>query len=137
MAERPFTQSDLDILAQWDTPTICNGLEITSPERRAFGYTVTDAVTTAPRTPTRGQARLLAFTAGAVPHHGHLHDHHVHRRRARLLGRRARLRTVGVGGRLRSGGRVSRPRVAVLASRGSPRAPSCRGVWGAAPPHNY
>ena len=25
-------------LAQWDTPTICNGLEITSPERRAFGY---------------------------------------------------------------------------------------------------
>ena len=28
MAERPFTQADLDVLAQWDTPTICNGLEI-------------------------------------------------------------------------------------------------------------
>ena len=40
MAERPFTQADLDILAQWDTPTICNGLEITSPERRAYCYTV-------------------------------------------------------------------------------------------------
>ena len=34
--------------------------------RHAFGYTVTDAVTTAPRTLTRGQARLLAFTAGAT-----------------------------------------------------------------------
>ena len=28
MAERPFTQADLDVLAKWDTPTICNGLEI-------------------------------------------------------------------------------------------------------------
>ena len=36
MAERPFTQADLDVLAQWDTPTICNGLEITNPERRAL-----------------------------------------------------------------------------------------------------
>ena len=35
MADRPFTQADLDVLAQWDTPTICNGLEITNPERRA------------------------------------------------------------------------------------------------------
>ena len=33
MAERPYTKADLDVLAQWDTPTICNGLEITSPER--------------------------------------------------------------------------------------------------------
>ncbi len=40
MADRPFTQSDLDVLAQWDTPTICNGLEITNPERRRFGFTV-------------------------------------------------------------------------------------------------
>jgi hypothetical protein len=40
MADRPFNQSDLDVLAQWDTPTICNGLEITNPERRRFGFTV-------------------------------------------------------------------------------------------------
>ena len=33
MTERPFTQADLDVLAQWDTPTICNGLEIIVPER--------------------------------------------------------------------------------------------------------
>ena len=26
--------------AQWDTPTICNGLELVVPERRAIGFTV-------------------------------------------------------------------------------------------------
>ena len=49
MADRPFNQADLDVLAQWDTPTICNGLEITSPERRAFGYTVEPMVCLYPR----------------------------------------------------------------------------------------
>ncbi|MBV8913327.1 MAG: RraA family protein, partial [Acetobacteraceae bacterium] len=34
MAERPFTKEDLEILKQWDTPTICNGLEFIVPERR-------------------------------------------------------------------------------------------------------
>ncbi len=36
----PFTTADLDVLTQWDTPTICNGLEILVPERRAQGFTV-------------------------------------------------------------------------------------------------
>ena len=40
MAERPFTRADLETLTQWDTPTICNGLEIVVPERRAIGFTV-------------------------------------------------------------------------------------------------
>jgi regulator of RNase E activity RraA len=40
MADRLFTRSDLEALRQYDTPTICNGLELTSPERRSFGYTV-------------------------------------------------------------------------------------------------
>jgi regulator of RNase E activity RraA len=40
MAERPFSREDLELLKKWDTPTICNGLEITSPERRAIGFTV-------------------------------------------------------------------------------------------------
>ena len=39
MAQRPFTREDLEALRRWDTPTICNGLEITSPERRATGFT--------------------------------------------------------------------------------------------------
>jgi regulator of RNase E activity RraA len=40
MTDFPFTQADLDVLAQWDTPTICNGLELIVPERRAIGFTV-------------------------------------------------------------------------------------------------
>jgi hypothetical protein len=40
MANRPFTAADLEILKRWDTPTICNGLELVAPERRAVGFTV-------------------------------------------------------------------------------------------------
>ncbi len=40
MAEHPFSRADLEALRQWDTPTICNGLELVVPERRAVGFTV-------------------------------------------------------------------------------------------------
>ncbi|MBN9022707.1 MAG: RraA family protein, partial [Rhizobiales bacterium] len=40
MTAFPFTAADLETLRQWDTPTICNGLEIVVPERRAVGFTV-------------------------------------------------------------------------------------------------
>ena len=40
MTNRPFTAADLEILKRWDTPTICNGLELVAPERRAVGFTV-------------------------------------------------------------------------------------------------
>ena len=40
MPDRPFTAADLEVLRQWDTPTICNGLELVAPERRALGFTV-------------------------------------------------------------------------------------------------
>jgi hypothetical protein len=40
MADYPFTRADLEVLKQWDTPTICNGLEIVVPERRSIGFTV-------------------------------------------------------------------------------------------------
>ena len=36
----PFSVTDVDVLKQWDTPTICNGLELIVPERRAVGFTV-------------------------------------------------------------------------------------------------
>jgi hypothetical protein len=39
MTAYPFTAEDLDALRAWDTPTICNGLEIVAPERRAIGFT--------------------------------------------------------------------------------------------------
>ncbi len=35
-----ITLADLDVLKQWDTPTICNGLEILVPLRRSIGFTV-------------------------------------------------------------------------------------------------
>lgn len=40
MTKRPFAAADLDELKRWDTPTICNGLELIAPERRAIGFTV-------------------------------------------------------------------------------------------------
>ncbi len=40
MTGHPFTRADLEALRQFDTPTICNGLEILVPERRALGFTV-------------------------------------------------------------------------------------------------
>ena len=35
-----ITADDLQVLTQWDTPTICNALEIVTPERRGHGFTV-------------------------------------------------------------------------------------------------
>jgi regulator of RNase E activity RraA len=38
--KRLFAAADLELLKRWDTPTICNGLELIVPERRAIGFTV-------------------------------------------------------------------------------------------------
>src|SRR5687767_7075265 len=40
MSSYPFTLADLEALKLWDTPTICNGLELIVPERRSLGFTV-------------------------------------------------------------------------------------------------
>jgi regulator of RNase E activity RraA len=40
MSGYPFSLADLEVLKQWDTPTICNGLELIVPGRRAIGFTV-------------------------------------------------------------------------------------------------
>jgi len=59
MTDYPFTQADLDVLAQWDTPTICNGLEVVVPERRAIGFTVEPMVCIDPKAkPIVGLARV-------------------------------------------------------------------------------
>ena len=44
MNNLPFTTEDLEVLKKWDTPTICNGLEVIVPERRAIGFTVESMV---------------------------------------------------------------------------------------------
>ncbi len=66
------TLSNFDIqkLAQWDTPTICNALEVTCPERRGFGYTVEPLVCfDASLPPMVGRARTAMIRA-AQPHPG-------------------------------------------------------------------
>ena len=39
MAERLFEAADLEALCRWDTPTICNAIEIVAPQRRGRGFT--------------------------------------------------------------------------------------------------
>ena len=39
-ASAPLPASVLEALARYDTPTICNAMEIVAPERRLIGYTV-------------------------------------------------------------------------------------------------
>ena len=54
----------LETLRKWDTPTICNGLEIVAPERRALGFTTTQMVscdTSLP--PIVGYARTVTIRA--------------------------------------------------------------------------
>jgi regulator of RNase E activity RraA len=68
MADRPFTQADLDTLKQWDTPTICNGLELVVPERRAIGFTVEPMVPIEPKLPPIvGLARIGMIRAKEPP----------------------------------------------------------------------
>jgi regulator of RNase E activity RraA len=68
MAERPFGRADLDLLAQWDVPTICNALEIIMPERRALGFTVEPMVAVdAKLPPIVGLARTGTIRAKEPP----------------------------------------------------------------------
>jgi regulator of RNase E activity RraA len=51
MAEHPFTAEDLEALRQWDTPTICNALEMVVPSRRGHGFTIRPMVCADPKLP--------------------------------------------------------------------------------------
>ena len=68
MTERPFTAADLAALQEWDTPTICNGLELVAPERRAIGFTV-EPMLVADRSlkPIVGLARVGTIRAKEAP----------------------------------------------------------------------
>ncbi len=69
MAEASFSLADLEALRQWDTPTICNGLELIVPERRAVGFTV-EPMVAADRSlpPMVGVARVGMIRAREAPH---------------------------------------------------------------------
>jgi hypothetical protein len=64
----PFTAADLEALAVWDTPTICNGLELIVPERRAIGFTTAAMVAAVPEgKPMVGLARVGFIRAKEPP----------------------------------------------------------------------
>jgi regulator of RNase E activity RraA len=68
MSSHPFTKADLDVLTQWDTPTICNALELIVPERRAIGFTVEPMVALHPAAkPIIGLARVGTVRAKEPP----------------------------------------------------------------------
>lgn len=58
------TSEDLTVLAQWDTPTICNALEVLAPHRRALGFTTESLVCIDPSAPPMvGVARVGTIRA--------------------------------------------------------------------------
>ena len=64
----PFTAEDLRALEAWDTPTICNGLELIVPERRAIGFTTAPMVAAiANAKPMVGLARVGFIRAKEAP----------------------------------------------------------------------
>jgi len=69
MARYPFTAADLEALRQWDTPTICNALELVVPQRRGHGFTVRPMVAVDPKLPpicglARTGTQRAAFPSG-------------------------------------------------------------------------
>jgi regulator of RNase E activity RraA len=68
MPDRPFARADLEALRRFDTPTICNGLELIVPERRAIGFTV-EPMVAADRSlpPIVGLARVGMIRAKEPP----------------------------------------------------------------------
>lgn len=69
MTDLMYSRDDLKVLQQWDTPTICNGLEIVAPGRRAIGFTVESMVAADPKLPPMvGVARVGMIRAKEAPH---------------------------------------------------------------------
>jgi hypothetical protein len=69
----PFSRAALEALRQWDTPTICNGLELVAPERRAIGFTTVPLVAADRKLPPivgvarTGLIRAKEPPRGAIP----------------------------------------------------------------------
>ena len=65
---QPLTQDDLDALKRYDTPTICNALEIVAPDRRTMGFTTEQFSCLDPKLPPIvGYARTATIRAAEPP----------------------------------------------------------------------
>ncbi|MEZ5667043.1 MAG: RraA family protein [Alphaproteobacteria bacterium] len=61
-------QARLNALAAYDTPTICNALEVARPERRGFGFTVRTLIAPFPELkPMVGYARTATIRSARPP----------------------------------------------------------------------
>lgn len=68
----------LESLKKFDTPTICNALEVVAPDRRGYGYTTSPLVCTRPELPPMvGFARTATLRAA--------HPNHVKGKEARAV----------------------------------------------------
>jgi len=66
MPDYPFTTEELEALCAWDTPTICNALELVVPHRRGHGFTMRPLVAADPSLPpVCGLARTGTIRAAA------------------------------------------------------------------------
>ncbi len=64
MAEATLTASELQALQKFDTPTICNALEILTPQRRTLGFTTSNLFCARPTLPPMvGYARTATIRA--------------------------------------------------------------------------
>lgn len=68
MAEAQLTADELKALQKWDTPTICNALEIVAPQRRTIGFTTSNLFCARPNQPPMvGYARTATARAMLPP----------------------------------------------------------------------
>ena len=68
MTEVALTPDDLEALRRYDTPTICNALEVVAPERRSRGFTTEALVCAVPTlAPMVGFARTATIRSAAPP----------------------------------------------------------------------
>ncbi len=64
MSDQPLNEQELAALTAFDTPTICNALELLVPERRAMGFTTSSLVAPFPELPPMvGYARTCTIRA--------------------------------------------------------------------------
>jgi regulator of RNase E activity RraA len=68
LPEAPLSEAELEALRRFDTPTICNALEVVAPERRALGFTTETLICPFPQLPPMvGYARTVLIRSALPP----------------------------------------------------------------------
>ena len=118
MPNEPLSAAELDALRAFDTPTICNALEVVAPERRALGFTTQTLICPFPELPPIVGYARTAMIRSALPQG--LSARRAAQGPARLLPlRRRRQRPEGRG----HPGRRFADRLRLLLGRGADRDP--------------